>query len=222
MVTSGLVFDVDVANTKSYPGTGTTLFDISGNGINGTFTGSPTYSSNGYLVFSGTGQYITCPSSSVLASGTGDFAIDLWFNAANNSQNSGLFQLSTTSTYFTPTAASQLSIQLWLGYIQLGYNATFNVGNGVAANAYVANRWYYLTITRTSGVLRFYINGIQVGSNLTDTTNYTGTYLVLAGFYGAAYVLNGYLSNMRIYNGSTFSGDDVTRNFNALRGRFGA
>ena len=38
IVTSGLVMLLDAANPKSYPGTGTTWSDLSGNGNNGTLT----------------------------------------------------------------------------------------------------------------------------------------------------------------------------------------
>jgi hypothetical protein len=34
IVTNGLVMAVDAANPKSYPGSGTTWYDISGNGHN--------------------------------------------------------------------------------------------------------------------------------------------------------------------------------------------
>lgn len=46
IVEDGLVFYVDAANEKSYPGSGTTWYDISGAGIEGTINESPTYSSD--------------------------------------------------------------------------------------------------------------------------------------------------------------------------------
>lgn len=39
IVTDGLVFNLDAANRKSYPGSGTTWYDLSGNNNNGTITG---------------------------------------------------------------------------------------------------------------------------------------------------------------------------------------
>ena len=55
VVTDGLVLALDAANTKSYPGSGTTWYDLSGNN-NGTLTNGPTYSSDvgGGIVFDGT------------------------------------------------------------------------------------------------------------------------------------------------------------------------
>jgi hypothetical protein len=53
IVTDGLVFYLDAANSKSYPGTGTDWFDLSGNGNDGTLTNTPTYSTDnlGYFDF---------------------------------------------------------------------------------------------------------------------------------------------------------------------------
>ena len=40
-ITDGLVLCLDAANTKSYPGSGTTWADLSGNGVCGNFTKFP-------------------------------------------------------------------------------------------------------------------------------------------------------------------------------------
>lgn len=61
IVTDGLVLYLDAANTKSYPGSGTTWFDISGNNRNFTLTNSPTFSTlgGGSFRFDGTDDYAT-------------------------------------------------------------------------------------------------------------------------------------------------------------------
>ena len=43
IVTSGLVLNLDAGNTASYPGTGTTWTDLSGNGNNGTLVNGVGY-----------------------------------------------------------------------------------------------------------------------------------------------------------------------------------
>ena len=59
IVTNGLVVHVDAANRSSYSGAGSTWFDLSGNNLNFTLTGSPTHSTNngGYFTFNGSSQY---------------------------------------------------------------------------------------------------------------------------------------------------------------------
>lgn len=59
--TSGLIMLWDVADANSYPGTGTTIYDLSGNGYNGSFVNAITYSSStnmGLLETNGTTSYI--------------------------------------------------------------------------------------------------------------------------------------------------------------------
>ena len=53
-VTTGLVLSLDAANRISYPGSGTTWFDRSGNGYNGTLSGSTINNNN--MVFDGLSQ----------------------------------------------------------------------------------------------------------------------------------------------------------------------
>ena len=52
--TLGLVLNLDAADRNSYPGSGTTWYDLSGNGNNGTLTNGPTFTSPGYFSFDGT------------------------------------------------------------------------------------------------------------------------------------------------------------------------
>ena len=58
-ITSGLTMFWDIGNAASYPGTGTIITDLSGNGINGTMSGSPTYSGGG--ITTAVSKYIYTP-----------------------------------------------------------------------------------------------------------------------------------------------------------------
>ena len=61
---NGLVLALDAANPSSYPGSGSTFYDLSGRGNNGSLIGSVTYSTNNYgiLTTPGTsGTYISVP-----------------------------------------------------------------------------------------------------------------------------------------------------------------
>lgn len=68
IVTNGLVLYLDAANQKSYPGSGTTWTDLSGNGNTGTLTNGPTFSANnnGGIVFDGANDYVSISNSSSL------------------------------------------------------------------------------------------------------------------------------------------------------------
>ena len=79
IVTDGLVLALDAANTKSYGGSGTTWTDLNGRGNDGTISGA-TYNSDGYFSFDSTDDLVTIPNSSDLTFGTGEFAVEIWWN----------------------------------------------------------------------------------------------------------------------------------------------
>ena len=60
VVTSGLQLYLDAGNSSSYPGSGTTWYDLSGNNNNGTLVNGPTYSSanGGCIVLDGSNDYV--------------------------------------------------------------------------------------------------------------------------------------------------------------------
>ena len=63
IVTDGLALCLDAGNTKSYPGSGTTWTDLSGNGRNFTWSSSPSYTSGSIPYFSTLGNRCTGPAS---------------------------------------------------------------------------------------------------------------------------------------------------------------
>ena len=60
IITSGCVLALDAADKFSYPGSGTTWTDLSGNGNTGTLTNGPTFSgaNGGCIVFDGVDDYV--------------------------------------------------------------------------------------------------------------------------------------------------------------------
>ena len=55
IITDGLTIALDAADTNSYPKSGATWYDVSGNNSNGVLTNGPTFSSanRGNIVFDG-------------------------------------------------------------------------------------------------------------------------------------------------------------------------
>jgi len=53
IITDGLILALDAASERSYPGTGTTWYDLSGQGAHAEAVNMPTWNSNGYFEFDG-------------------------------------------------------------------------------------------------------------------------------------------------------------------------
>ena len=79
IVRDGLALYLDAANTKSYPGSGTTWKDLSGKGNNGTLTNGPTFSSDdgGSILVDGSNDFISIPFAG------GVYCIDFWIKPAS-------------------------------------------------------------------------------------------------------------------------------------------
>ena len=60
IVTDGLVLCLDAGNRKSYPGSGTSWVDMSGNNNTGTLTNGPTFGggNGGSIVFDGVNDFV--------------------------------------------------------------------------------------------------------------------------------------------------------------------
>jgi hypothetical protein len=164
------------------------------NGFYLPFTGSTSYAAS----FNGSSQYLQTGNATNLSLGTGDFTIEGWFNRAGGSNN-GIFQLSTTVGGFSTSTSNTLSVNF-------GANTTFGIyAAGNATNTTVpdigTNNWNHFALVRSGTTTTAYLNGRFVVS-VSDSTNYTGTYLVVGGYYSTSYTWNGSISNFRIVKGT--------------------
>jgi hypothetical protein len=211
IITQNLVLCLDAANSKSYPGSGTTWTDLSGNGNTGTLFNTPTYntSNNGYIYFDGTDEYATVPSNSGWAF-SGNGTIEQWVYVVGNSGGNDRFWCVNNNTS---------SLDAYLN------GATYNVyfhGNAVGTTTTIPqNAWVHFVVTYTSGTIKVYFNTIEQG--LTGTTtgyNITNNGTLYIGRYiTAPYELNGRIASMKIYN-RALTAAEIQQNFNALRSRF--
>jgi hypothetical protein len=100
IVTSGLVLALDAAERLSYPRTGTTWRDLSGNSNNFSLINGPTFSNTnlGNIVFDGADDYLLI--SSLVWDYNVNFTIQFWFNtnSLGGANGYGLFFNGITSS----------------------------------------------------------------------------------------------------------------------------
>jgi hypothetical protein len=216
-VRDGLVLYLDAANARSYPRSGTTWFDRSGNGNDGTLVNGPTFNSAnfGSLSFDGTDDYV----SSINLSSYTNLTIEMWIYEARDIPNlsgsltGGEGDILTYNG--TGTGGS-------FTFSDNQYGVKFRTdGNGNAGRLFTItqvpqqNQWY-----------RFcYIKNGSLWINDTEYTSASGsenTYGVLDIGRTRTQVnesLNGRISNIRVYNRS-LTAAEVEQNYNALKGRY--
>lgn len=226
--TDGLILCLDAANPKSYPGSGTSWIDVSGNDNNGTLTNNPTFENvdSGCFTFDGVDDYIN--TSYRLINGTDaappiyiEFVINpdatqpattnspLWIGSGYYSgfgmrYSGSVFQiwLRTSAGIFTDTLPLQRGI---FQHVILGY------GGEVDPSLYS-----YINGGLNSG------RGITYAAfnqNLTSRPFRIGIPYTTGGNTATGY-FNGKIAIVKVYN-QALSQTEIQENFNALRGRYG-
>jgi hypothetical protein len=219
IVTSGLVLNLDAGNASSYPGSGTTWTDLTGNGNSGTLNNGPTFTGSfgGSIVFDGTNDQVDVSSANLpIQFGTSPFAIELWVRTTNSSKRQGLV-CASGGTGNGPIFAIESNT------VGVGIYGSANVVN-TGAGSIAANTWYHIVLTRastSSNSTYIYINSVLNGTG-TLSTNFSSTNSVGIGYTpNTAEYTVGNIAAVRIYKNKYLSDSEVLQNYNAVKSRFG-
>ena len=212
IVTNGLVLNLDAAKVASYPGTGTSWNDISGNNNNGTLINGPTFSGIGKqasIVFDGLDGYSNINSSADILSKVSYTKI-AWFYPTS---------FSTGNNINSGGVSAQHAFWLAGGNrLNAGHNGTWNYV--VSTTVLSLNTWYFGAVTfDTTNGWKLYLNGTQESTS-SSTTTFTGTGEILIGSFAGGFLFTGRIAISQVYN-RALSSAEVSQNFNALRGRYG-
>ncbi len=154
--------------------------------------------------FDGSGDYVTWPSGSSVAFGTGDFTVETFFYLTTTPAGSLYFidaRDASNTTAWAFHIAGATSIIWFNGSAQFAVTLTMPI-----------NQWNHIAYVRSGTTGALYFNGTRV-STQTDSTNYTvqpGTSYV-ASRYTANETFPGYFSGTRIVKGTAaYSGTTYT------------
>ena len=218
IVTEGLVLYLDAANTRSYPGTGTTWSDLSRSGNNGILTNGPTFNSSngGSIVFGGTDDYVKPPASTTLQ--LTNFTLSSWVKINVQNINQYIIDTSTNASFgygYSYRIKTDNKIRFWAYYANNALDSTTTIS---------PNIWYNILVTydNTTKIQSIYINGVFNVSN-THTNPFvvsTVTNLQIGGSSILGGYLNGNISQTSIYN-RALSATEIRQNYNTTKTRFG-
>jgi hypothetical protein len=237
IVTDGLVLHLDVANRKSYSGSGTAWNDLSGNTNHATLVNSPVFSgeAGGILNFNEVTNYASISDSSTL-NVTTTRTWEFWLRFTDFSGTALMYM------YSQNTFRADNSINLFVGEgitnhyqyrlaCQLRTNASneFEAHTTDTVNTVLGDgKLHQITIVRTgAATVNFYIDGVQ----------WTTSYFALIGSPGevdptgglniarrvdgdAARYFGGDIGKFLVYN-RALTAAEILQNYNAIRGRFG-
>ena len=233
---NGLVLNLDAANSSSYPGSGTTWYDISGNGNHfnmAAYNGG----SNPSIAGSGSGQYFQftgtyAPAASYQGGGyfTRGASLNMnysttitWFN--NNTYSPKVMILGGTGY----NSSMYQGVELFLNGYAIGYvSSRISTGQGFSYNdintSYNYNTWYMLAQTYDGTTQKMYLQmNVQsvskTGTQNTPDKNYMiGAHHTSSGNPGEFY--NGAISVYKVWN-RALSFSEINDQYNLYCQRYG-
>jgi hypothetical protein len=152
-------------------------------------------------LFDGNNDYLTVSDAS-LAMGTGDFTIEMMVRRAGDGAAGST--VSQTLIDFR-TAEPSAQIYLYIDNESSGRQFRYYVNGSarISGGSGTLDTTRHVALVRSSGTTKLYIDGIQVGGDYSDSSNYTGTTLTIAGRFAAVSGgdyrgFNGRLDELRI------------------------
>jgi hypothetical protein len=207
LIVNGLVLHLDASNTASYPGSGTTWNDISGNNNNAALNSAVFTTTSGvsFFNFSATFARTTFVKAASMTfsswAKTSDPANAMLFNAGNNFTGPDLFFWS-----------NMLHWNVWdAGNSPFGFS-TSNINTN----------WHNYTVVNNAvtNVATLYFDGVQVGTAVYRSPTYTTNFYIGGAGNGGDWGWKGGIANFQVYN-AVLTAAEVLQNYNALKSRFG-
>jgi hypothetical protein len=157
------------------------------------------YFGNNSLYLNGT-SWLRITDASSLSFGTGDFTADWWARFTAFGSYNTLIGTSTVGyalIHLWKTSSSTASLKL--GRSNVGYQSTC----AFSSTNFIDSNWHHLAITRASGVVYMFIDGVaQTVTGSANTTSYTfsASTTCIGSQNGTNQWYAGYLQNIRILN----------------------
>ena len=214
VVTDGLIYYLDAANSRCYSGSGNTTYSLV-NGIGGTLYNGIGFTSsyNGIFTFDGTNDYIEFDYNSAI-NNISQFTIECWYKSSNINVEGILFN---TNTYLFTTPAYGYHLEIYQSKLLF---QVFPSESAVQSTITLQNNnWYNLIATYNSGNINLYVNSSIGGTGSAIFNPSTGS-LLLGKYRSGQYLLNGQLGIIKFYN-RALSATEVLQNYNATKGRYG-
>jgi hypothetical protein len=228
IIDDGLVLYLDAGNRKSYPGSGTTWFDKSGRGNNGTLTNGPTFNTGslGSIVFDGVDDLVICSAS--LQNATA-FTIGMWLYNTDTNINYAMSQQPLGSDRFS--AHNQYSVESGKSFFTVygvGANDFDNYYN--VTPTFTTGSWFYQIYQwDSSHTMKMFLNGVQQSGTYeflgTRPTSILNSFPFRIGLgarsgVGTLFYFKGNIPITQVYN-RVLSAQEILQNYNATKGRFG-
>ena len=215
LVTDGLIIYLDANNSSSYAGTGSTWYDLSGNGRHASLISSPTYEGFGlgkYLSFDGSTNYASIPYTIT----DNSITVGFWYYSKIFSANSSLDALISNYTFGISGFDVRLNSSTTINLAIVIAAAESQISIGTITN----NTWYFIAFTYDGATVKTYLDGVFRSSTNVVGTRANGTQICIGT---SAYDTNRKatcgIPQVMIYN-RALSDSEILQNYNATKKRY--
>jgi len=223
LIQDGLVLCLDAANTKSYPGSGTTWKDLSGNNNHVNLVNGPTFSaeSQGCFIFDGTNDYGATNSAPTLNMGGKSFTGEVWIKVTNFS---GSERMVFEYNVWSSTNVYQLSL-IGGNTIRVNFVNSNSAGKWLdyAYTPLTTNIWLHIVgqFDTVNNNFNLYINGLSVAqvTAVTQEISSATSALYIGSRGGSQLFLACTIGALKMYD-RALSATEILQNYNAIKGRF--
>jgi len=220
LFTTGITVHLDASNPTSYSGSGTTWYDLSGNGLNASLNNGTTWQnmSGGYFQLDGSDDNIAIPHNNLL-NFPGDFTIEIIYNSQEpelqaiigkrgGSLNNGDWNI---ASFYGASYANGARTVDWNN---LAYSASVYLSGTIPV---FLSKWYTITFSRISNVKTAYINGV-FSASVIDSANFTNPYPIEMSRWAGNYT-QASIASVKIWNNLGLTVDQIRQNYNSSMGR---
>ena len=225
IVKNGLILWNDFTSKRCYPGTGTTVTDLSPQNLSATTNGVTFQSSNisASFNFDGSADYISYGNNSNLDIGTSDFTIDAWF--IDSTDGGGWEGIYTKGTSGVTGYGMQVSDTDHLVLsLQGSGGSNTHYGYGESSCELTHNVLYYGAVTADrDGLGKIYINNeLKHSADISSNNGSANSTQVasIGSYSNSDFWYQGNIYCIRIYN-RVLSPKEINQNYIAGKGRFG-
>ena len=221
IVTDNLQLYLDAADPASYPGSGTSWFDLSANAYTTTLVGAPAYNTT-YFTFDGTTEYVDTNQSLAAES----FSVGAWFRTSA----AGIKMILSKET----TAGDPWNYRIWMNGGQLVADMSQAPATQASLTSplttYNNGSWYLVMFTRDDSNWYIYVNGGQVATRADpytgSVTNAQELWIGRSAFTAGgssptgSYQYTGDIGQIFIYD-AVLTPAEILQNYNATKATYG-
>ena len=219
VVYNGLQLYLDANNTTSYPGTGTTWFDLSGQGSDVAMqnSGSISYTSSGggYFTLASNG-YFNRASTTGVPTGTSAYTMSVWVQWPTGTWpvSGGMIGIGSS---ITTNLTNQFRTVNTNGLVNYWYGNDLNATSTLSP----ASQWFNAVAQWDGTTRKIWVNGTQIASAGATGLNVASSLLqVGATNIGGSEPLSGRIGQALVYN-RALSVTEIQQNYDAVRSRYG-